>query len=321
VAELLKVEVDMLKPNPWNTNFMREEDRKILKRMMEASGPEKTPPLIVRRKDGYYEIINGEQRWTVAKELGWKCLQILPPVEADDLRVKTLCLSYNLWRGRQNWFKLCDVLRQDMEAGVDIHMAYGKVLELEQIEMTLSLAKIVPEARKVLEPALIKYPEVTLPQLHLLSRFPERQQPDLALEFASKPPGIRALEAALPPFQGGEPYTEEEVKEPKEKKKTREAKNVLRSMVFDCECGKHYLVDFLKHNVAVLKSVQKGGEIYEYVPMRIHDVRVECPKCGTVNEYTVEGFPKEGKRVRCWRCELEAVLDVDAGKTEWFYDR
>jgi len=208
MTELLKVGLEDLKPNPWNTNLLREQEREMLKRQMESGGPEATPPLVVRKKDDVYEIIDGEQRWRVAKELGWQHIYVLPPLEADDLKVKTLCISYNSWRGRQNWFKLCDVMMEDIEAGVNVHAVYGSVLNTEQVEMTLSLANLVPEARKILEQALVKFPEVTLPQLNLLSKFPKDQQKSLAGKFAKEPAGIKALKATLSPFLA--PVGEEE---------------------------------------------------------------------------------------------------------------
>jgi len=38
--------------------------------------------------DGYYELIDGEHRWTNAKDLGWEEISVII-LEADDLQSKT----------------------------------------------------------------------------------------------------------------------------------------------------------------------------------------------------------------------------------------
>ncbi|MEM3714041.1 MAG: ParB N-terminal domain-containing protein [Candidatus Bathyarchaeia archaeon] len=47
------------------------EDERRLRDSMVSSGPLMTPPIFVRKMDDHYEIIDGEQRWLVARELGW----------------------------------------------------------------------------------------------------------------------------------------------------------------------------------------------------------------------------------------------------------
>ena len=128
---LLKLKLDELRPNPWNPNFLTPEERAALKQQLKRAGPEETLPLIARRRGGAYEIIDGEQRWRIAKELGWQHIYAII-VDVDDFKAKTLCISYNRWRGRFNWFKLHDVMKKDAEAGIDIYKVYGEVLSKKE---------------------------------------------------------------------------------------------------------------------------------------------------------------------------------------------
>jgi hypothetical protein len=165
---------------------------------MKEVGPEKTVPVVVRKLIDDYELVDGEQRWEIAAELGWETISAIER-EADDLQVRALCVSYNRWRGRLNWFKLYDVLKKDLDQGINISESYREALSSKEIDCILSLGNLIPEARHILEISLKSYPEITLEQLHLLSLFPPSQQGSLVEKFKT-PVVSQALLQALNPF-------------------------------------------------------------------------------------------------------------------------
>lgn len=178
-----------------------------LKQRMGRDGPENTPPIIVRKtslrntaNNGVeaaciYQIIDGEQRWQIASELGWECIYALER-DVDDVETKALCVSYNRWRGRLQWLKLYTVMEQDAEAGVDVYGAYGEALTKEEIEQVLSLGNIAPELRAALEASMKKYAELSLEHLHIISQFPVDQQKGIVETFQT-PVTTRMLLQAL----------------------------------------------------------------------------------------------------------------------------
>jgi len=99
------VPIEKLKPNEWNAIELPAEDEAKLKAQMRISGPEKTEALTVRRAGDVWEIVNGEKRWRIAKQLGWTRLPAVE-IEISDYELKKYCLSYNLLRGTVNYVKL-----------------------------------------------------------------------------------------------------------------------------------------------------------------------------------------------------------------------
>jgi hypothetical protein len=195
----MKIRLDQIRANSWNSNFMDQQEQEALKQRMHETGPEKTLPLIVRlMPDGSYELIDGEHRWTIAKELGWEKIAVIIR-ETNDLQAKACCISYNKLRGRFNWFKLCDVLRQDFDNGVNLEEAYKDALSSKELKWILSLSNLVPQARLTLENSLKKYPEYTLEQLHLMSKLPPDQQESLS-ETYKKPIATYLLTRLLTAF-------------------------------------------------------------------------------------------------------------------------
>ncbi|MCL2135746.1 MAG: ParB/RepB/Spo0J family partition protein [Candidatus Bathyarchaeota archaeon] len=206
----MKIKLNQIKANSWNSNFLNEQEKEALKQCLIQAGPEKTLPIIIRpipEKDHYcYEIIDGEHRWTIAKELGWEKLETII-LQADDLQARAYCVSYNKWRGRFNWFKLHDIIKKDQDNGINIEETYKDALTNKELKHLLSLDNFVPKARLSLEDSLKKHPEFTLEQLHLLSKFPADQQESLS-ETYKKPLTTHLLTRLLTPFlQKNQPTT------------------------------------------------------------------------------------------------------------------
>ncbi|MCL2287985.1 MAG: ParB/RepB/Spo0J family partition protein [Candidatus Bathyarchaeota archaeon] len=195
---MLTLKLEQIKANTWNCNFLGAQERSNLKQRMNQDGPQKTLPIVVRKTDTGYEIVDGEHRWTIAKELGWENINAIER-EADDLQSRALCIGYNRWRGRLNWFKLYEVVKKDADAGIDLVQAYQEALSNQELQWILALGNLVPEAKKVLEEALKKHPEITLEQLYILSLFPASQQSGIVEKFKT-PVVAQALTHSLTQF-------------------------------------------------------------------------------------------------------------------------
>jgi len=79
-----------------------------------------TVPILVRaRGDGTYELIDGEHRIQIAKELGYEKVPAVV-VEADDKKATLLNVLANTARGTQNPMDVAEALRKAYEAGATI---------------------------------------------------------------------------------------------------------------------------------------------------------------------------------------------------------
>jgi ParB family transcriptional regulator, chromosome partitioning protein len=83
-------------PNPYQPRTHMDEDALVeLAASIEASGL--LQPVIVRPKDGKFEIIAGERRWRAIQRLGWPKIPAVVK-EVDDQTLLTLALIENLQR-------------------------------------------------------------------------------------------------------------------------------------------------------------------------------------------------------------------------------
>jgi hypothetical protein len=163
---------------------MGEIEREALKQRLFAQGAEAMDPLFVRlMPDGNYELIDGEHRWRIAKELGWIEIDVLVLEPMDDLTAKARCVSSSLLRGHVNWFKLAEVVKQDQINGINISEAYQDILSDKALKELFSLDDLVPKARLNLEEAVKKFQTITLYDLHIISKFPAYLQEELAEEY------------------------------------------------------------------------------------------------------------------------------------------
>ena len=93
---LRELSVSSLKPNPFQPRTRIDEaELADLASSMQASGL--LQPVIVRSRDGGYELIAGERRWRAAERLGWARIPAVVR-EVDDRTLLTLALIENLQR-------------------------------------------------------------------------------------------------------------------------------------------------------------------------------------------------------------------------------
>lgn len=79
-----------------------------------------TIPILVRQLDnGKYELIDGEHRIQIVKEMGWKKIPAVI-TDADDTRATLLNILANTARGSQNPMDVAEALRRAYNAGADV---------------------------------------------------------------------------------------------------------------------------------------------------------------------------------------------------------
>jgi ParB family chromosome partitioning protein len=93
---LRELPMTSLRPNPFQPRTRIDEaELTDLANSMQASGL--LQPIIVRPRDGGYELIAGERRWRAAERLGWPKIPAVVR-EVDDRTLLTLALVENLQR-------------------------------------------------------------------------------------------------------------------------------------------------------------------------------------------------------------------------------
>jgi len=118
MLQLITIPIDVIRPNEWNPNVMTEEEYEKLKTSIELTNGEylEDNPIMVRPvDDGFYEIIDGEHRWTVAVDLGYTNLYCNVR-DVEDQTAMELCVILNKDRGQINYFKLSKLLTNAYEA-------------------------------------------------------------------------------------------------------------------------------------------------------------------------------------------------------------
>lgn len=111
VTKQLSVDVDLLKPNPWNSNFVSPQNEEKLQTSIREFGLFK--PIVVREvedEDHPYEILGGEHRWLAAKEEGLKQVPIFSVGAIDDILAKKITLADNARYGQDDTIELAKLL-------------------------------------------------------------------------------------------------------------------------------------------------------------------------------------------------------------------
>jgi ParB/RepB/Spo0J family partition protein len=108
--KMVDIPVSHLVPNPWNPNVMTEEE--LLKEMASITEFGFVDPMTVRwyPESGYYQIIDGEQRWTAAKRLKRESVPCII-LEASDEVAEQLTIILNDLRGKPNEERLAALVR------------------------------------------------------------------------------------------------------------------------------------------------------------------------------------------------------------------
>lgn len=97
--KLLKTPIDKITPNGWNPKEENTADFQKLKNSIKTNGL--MGAIAVRQIKGGYEIIDGQQRYTAAKQLGYKTIYIYNEGKVNDTQAKAL----TIWWQQQVPFK------------------------------------------------------------------------------------------------------------------------------------------------------------------------------------------------------------------------
>lgn len=124
------IKIKRIRPNPWNPNRMSPHTRDKLAANMRAFGF--IDPILVRSgnengpfPDGGYEIIDGEQRWTVAQEVGLKKVKITDIGNLSDSSAKVLTINFNDMRGKHDRDALANIVGE-----LALHPGGNELIEL-----------------------------------------------------------------------------------------------------------------------------------------------------------------------------------------------
>ncbi|CAG9228753.1 ParB/RepB/Spo0J family partition protein [Burkholderia vietnamiensis] len=106
------VPVDMLRPNPWNTNHMSPENEAKLDASLKRFGGLYKPVVVRTLDDGSLEILGGEHRWESAKRMGLTEVPIINVGRISDKAAKEIGLVDNGRYGEDDTLALSRLLKE-----------------------------------------------------------------------------------------------------------------------------------------------------------------------------------------------------------------
>ena len=144
------IDVEKIRPNPWNPNRMRPE--LLAKLASEIRRKGMILPLVTRPVENFFQIIDGEHRWQAAVSIGIQSLPCIV-VEMDEAEARLKTLQLNRLRGEDEPELLARLLRElNIEMGIE-HLASRLPYDRIEIEQSLELLEIKEsaESRQKLE--------------------------------------------------------------------------------------------------------------------------------------------------------------------------
>lgn len=157
------IDVDEIEPNGWNPNMVSDNEYEALKQDMRVHGVSGVDPILVSHK-GVYElpvpidelpggawdkafkvkgfvIVDGEHRWRVAKELGWKEIRAISEnIREED--AKALCYRRNRERGTIDPFKEAALFKSELDKMTQKAVAGKYGVDQSTVSHRLSLLKV-----------------------------------------------------------------------------------------------------------------------------------------------------------------------------------
>ena len=159
---ITELDVDLLDPNPWNPNRMTPSMKKKLRLNLKRDGF--VNPLTVRPLDGRYQIINGEHRWTVAKEIGHRTVPCVVLEGLSDRRARILTVNLNELGGDPVPSLLAKLLHELEEESPLSELAAVLPYDEAEIQDTLALLKMPEGLEQLIEEEAAKE-EAAAPEL------------------------------------------------------------------------------------------------------------------------------------------------------------
>lgn len=91
--ELTLIKTELIKPNGYNPNIVPEDTLAKLRQEIAQNGL--TVPITVRSSGNGYEVVDGEHRWRICRDLGFKEIPcIIQEFDDNEAKIKTLQLNY-----------------------------------------------------------------------------------------------------------------------------------------------------------------------------------------------------------------------------------
>jgi ParB family chromosome partitioning protein len=190
---LRELPVSSVSPNPFQPRTQIDEAELLeLTASIEASGL--LQPVVVRPKNGKYELIAGERRWRAVQRLGWPKIPAVVK-DADDQTLLTMALVENLQRD--------DLTPIDEAAGYqrlvdEFELAQAEIARLvgrdrSTVANLLRLLKLPDEVKQLIQAGKLSEGHARA----LLAMNDETQQASLAREAAEQGWSVREVEARV----------------------------------------------------------------------------------------------------------------------------
>ncbi len=151
VGKVVQHDLKKLKPNPWNPNEMDDFTFQSLKHGFETDGWLSSMALLVWGTDDkgtrHDLIIDGEQRWTAATQLGLKKGPCVFLYGLSEVKARALTIKLDQKRGKFNKSKLSSLVAE-LSSGVDA-VALGMDLGIGPFQLAALLKPheiVVPPA-------------------------------------------------------------------------------------------------------------------------------------------------------------------------------
>ena len=120
---LQKISVDEIRENGWNPNRMDRGKFCALVEAIRRFGF--VQPLLVRRREDFYEVVDGAHRLRAAKEAGLTAVECVV-VECDEEEAKLRTLMMNRLRGRFEPFALAQLCAEFDDAPLKRYLAFSE---------------------------------------------------------------------------------------------------------------------------------------------------------------------------------------------------
>ena len=159
--EVINIKTDLIKPNGYNPNIVPEDTLAKLRAEIAQNGL--TVPITVRSSGNGYEVVDGEHRWRICRDLGFKEIPcIIQEFDDNEAKIKTLQLNY--MHGYAVPVKLASLIH-DLSKEIKLE-DLAKRLPYEEPQMmdALELLKLPEDFGKAIEEQAMKE-EAELPAL------------------------------------------------------------------------------------------------------------------------------------------------------------
>lgn len=251
-SKITNISIDKIKPNPnqprknFNENSLKELAESIREKGI-------LQPIIVRERNGYYEIVAGERRWRSAKIAGLSEVPAIIRNDIDDTSSLELALIEN-------------IQREDLNP-IDLANAYNELIEKYNLTQE-DISKVVGKSRSAIANTLrlLKLPykvkeyimQGKLSEGHgraLLSLENDEEILKLAKECIDKNLSVRELEE-LVNFRKNSNITSNVSRE------TKQNKNISKSV--EISNIEEDFIEILGTKVSVIGNLNKGKIIINY---------------------------------------------------------